>query len=194
MKKIIALFFAVVLMLVPCAVTVGAAGALSADEQRIVDFLSDEYKIGKTDYKLPDEYINQAKNYFLTIDVTKEQADKVIAEVQKAIDELKATVLPEDDFNIKVLPQAVKEDILNAGKDASSVVGLDLSYNAATSKVEITKPATTPGAAPTVVFNDEPVIKTTGASVNASAIILTVSALIALVAVSVVVSKKVKLF
>ncbi|MBQ4119622.1 MAG: hypothetical protein IJD45_04455 [Clostridia bacterium] len=194
MKKIIAVLFAVVLMLVPFAVTAGAAGALSADEQRIVDFLSDEYKIGKTDYKLPDEYINQAKNYFLTIDVNKTQADTIIAELQKAVDELKATVLPTDDFNIKVLPQAVKEDILKAGKDACAVVGLDLSYNSATSKVEITKAAATPGAAPTVVFNDEPVIKTTGASVNVSAIILTVSALIALVAVSVVVSKKIKLF
>lgn len=194
MKKIIAVLFAVVLMLVPFAVTAGAAGALSADEQRIIDFLSDEYKIGKTNYHIPDEYVNQAKNYFLTIDVTKEQADKIITEVQKAVDELKATVLPEEEFNIKVLPQNVKEDILNAGKEACDVVDLDLVYNAATSKVEITKAAATPGAADTVVFNDEPVIKTTGADVNASAIILTVSALVALVAVSVVISKKVKLF
>ncbi len=193
MKKVLAVLFAVVLMIAPCVVGVGAAGALTADEQRVIDFLSDEYKIGKTNYHIPDEYINQAKNYFLTIDVTKNQADDIIKEVQKAIDELKATTLPTQEFDMKALPYEVKEDILKAGQDACNVVGLNLAYNVATAKVEITKPAVG-GGAPTVVFNDEPVIKTTGADVNASAIVITFASLAALVAAVAFVSKKVKLF
>ncbi len=194
MKKIIAVLFAVVLMLVPCAVAAGAAGALSADEQRVIDFLSDEYTIGKTVYSIPDEYITQAKNYFLTIDIAATQADEIIAEVQKAIDELKATVLPDEEFHMETLPTNVKEDVLKAGQAACKVVGLDLTYNVATAKVEITKPSEVDSGQPTVIFNAEPIIKTTGADVNTASVVLTIGALAALVAACAVVAKKVKLF
>lgn len=191
MKKLLAIFFAVLLIAVPCCVGASAAGAINADEQRILDTLDQYVQLGKTNYHIPDEYIAQAKNHFLTIDITKTQADEIIGYINEGAELLKKDATPDEEFHMEVLPAADKEKILKLGQDACAVVDLTLTYDAADEHVVITKiDAAT--SAPVEVFNSEPIIKTTGAEVNV--IVITAAALAVIMVAAFVVSKKVKLF
>lgn len=193
MKKFAAIFFSLLIMVSIFAVTVSAAPAINTNEQKVLDFLSQTVKLGNTNFKIPSEYITQAKNYFLTIDMTEAQANDVIAHVNTGVEVLKNSAVPNKDFNLKELPHAAKVAVLQAGQDASAVTGCNLTYNASTEKVVIT--TTVPGSTtPVVIFDSDPIIKKTGADFNASAIILTVSALVLAFSAVVVISKKAKLF
>lgn len=191
MKKIITLLLAVLLLIVPCAIGASAAGAINAAEQKILDKLDETFKIGKTEYHISDEYINQAKNYFLTADLSDTVATAVIAEIDKGVKLVQAETLPDEEFHMEILPTEVKEDILATGQAACAAAGLTLTYNANTTKVEITK---VENNAPVIVFTAEPIVKATGAEADFTAIIATVSVCVLVLVASFAVSKKVKLF
>lgn len=191
MKKILAIFFAVLLMVVPCCIGVSAAGAINQYEQDILNTLDQYIQLGKTQYHIPDEYITAAKNHFLTTEITEQQAKEAIKYINEGAEELKATVLPDEEFHMEDLPATVKKDILDLGKSAAATAGLSLSYNAETQHVEIVKPSED-GSTQVVVFNDDPIIKTTGAEVNTIAVTATVLAVVMVAAF--VISKKVRLF
>ncbi len=191
MKKLLAIFFAVLLIAVTCCVGASAAGAINADEQRILDTLDQYIQLGKTKYHIPDEYIAQAKNHFLTIDISKTQADEIIAHIEDGVELLKSSALPNEEFHMEVLPAADKEKILKAGQDACAVVDLTLTYDAAEEHVVITKVDAATGN-PVEVFDSEPIVKTTGAEI--SVIVITAASLAVVMVAAFVVSKKVKLF
>ncbi len=191
MKKILAIFFAILLIVVPCCIGVSAAGAINEHEQAILNTLDQYVQLGTTKYHIPDEYITAAKNYFLTKEVTKEQADEAIKFINEGAKELKDTALPGKEFHMEDLPKEVKQDILEKGKAAAATVDLSLTYNTTTARVEIVKPATEDAPA-TTVFNSEPIIKTTGAEINAIAVTATVLAVVMVAAF--IISKKVKSF
>lgn len=191
MKKIVTLLLAVLILIIPCAIGASAAGAINAAEQKILDKLDETFKIGKTEYHISDEYINQAKNYFLTADITDTAATTVIAKIDEGVKLVQAETLPDEEFHMEVLPTEVKEDVLAAGEAACAAANLTLTYNATSKKVEITKVA---GNAPVVVFTAEPVVKATGAEADFTAVIATVSVCVLVLVASFAVSKKVKLF
>lgn len=191
MKKLLAIFFAVLLIAIPCCVGASAAGAINANEQKILDTLDQYIQLGKTKYHLPDEYIAQAKNHFLTIDINETEATEIIGYIEDGIEILKASALPNEDFDMKVLPTATKEKILKAGQDACAVVDLTLTYDAAEEHIVITKIDAATGN-PVTVFDSEPIVKTTGAQINV--IVITALALAVVMVAAFVVSKKVKLF
>ncbi len=187
MKKLLAVFFALLLIAIPCCVGASAAGAINANEQKILDTLDQYVQLGKTKYHIPDEYIAQAKNYFLTVDVSEAQANEIIGYINDGIAILKKDAMPDKEFHMSVLPAADKQAILKAGQDACEVIDLTLTYDATTEKVVITAANNT-----TPVFNSEPIIKTTGAEVNA--IVIVAAALAVVMVAAFVISKKVKLF
>lgn len=179
------------LLAVPCAMGVSAADpAINANEQKILDVLSQTVTIGKTKYHIPDEYVNQAKNYFLTADISEADANTVITHINSGIETLKAATLPTQEFNIKTLPTATKEAVLQAGKDACATVNLTLVYNTATEKVTITNNA----SGNTVVFDAAPIVKVTGSNVNVTAIVVSFVSLVTVMVAAVVISKKARLF
>ena len=191
MKKIFAILLALLVLIVPCCIGASAAGAINAEEQRILDFLDQYIQLGKTKYHIPDEYIAQAKNHFLTADITKTEADEIIDFIDEGIEILKHDATPDEEFHMEVLPVAHKEKILELGQKACEVVDLTLTYDSTETTVVITKidPAT---GNPVEIFDDEPIVKTTGGEVNA---IVISSAILAVVMVAAfVISKKVKLF
>lgn len=191
MKKVLAILFAILLMVVPCCIGVSAAGAINDYEQNILNALDQYVQLGKTKYHIPDEYITAAKNYFLTTEVTEQQSKDAIGYIDDAIDELKSTVLPNEEFHMEDLPFAVKQDILNFGQAAAATTGLSLSYNPKTDHIEIVKPSED-GSTQVMVFNNAPIVKTTGAEINTVAVTATVLAVVMVAAF--VISKKVKLF
>ena len=191
MKKIITLLLAVLLLMVPCAIGASAAGAINDAEQQILDKLDETFKIGKTEYHIPDEYINQAKNYFLTTDLDATVASTVIAEIDKSVKLVKAQTLPDEDFHMETLPTDVKKQVLAAGQAACATANLTLTYNATSKKIEITKIVDN---SPVIVFNAEPIIKTTGANADYTVAVVAVCACVLVLVASFAVSKKVKLF
>ena len=92
---------------------------------------------------------------------------------------------------MEVLPAAHKEEILELGQKACEVVDLTLTYDSTKTTVVITKVDSATGN-PVEVFDSEPIIKTTGASV--SVIVVTAAALAVIMVAAFVLSKKVKLF
>ena len=189
MKKLLAIFFALLLIAVPCCIGVSAAGAINADEQKILDTLDQYIQLGTTKYHIPDEYIAQAKNHFLTIDITKDQADEIIGYINEGTEILKHDATPNEEFHMEVLPSAHKEELLALGQAACEVVDLTLTYDVDDTHVVITDNS---GNTPVDVFDSKPIIKTTGAEV--SAIVVTAAALAVVMVAAFVISKKVKLF
>lgn len=186
MKKIIAVLFAVVLAL-GCFAAVSAEGAVNTYEKDVLDYLGQEVKLGKTTYIIPAEYVNQAKNYFLTIDMTEQESKDIIAALNGGLAALKAAALPDKEFDMKVLPYATKQAVLASGQNACAVIGLNLVYNTTTEKVVITKGENT-------VLDSAPTIKTTGAAIDMTVIVVTMAALLAVAGAMVLVSKKARLF
>lgn len=81
MKKFAAVLLAMILV-VALAVSVSAAG-INESEQKVLDELSSKVEIGNGYYMIPTEYVNQAENYFNTIDMTPQQADEIIGYIQQ---------------------------------------------------------------------------------------------------------------
>ncbi len=191
MKKIMTILLVVVLVLA-CTLSVSAAGAINADEQRVLDELSKTVEFNGVKYFIPKNYINQARNYFLTdaCDMTPAQADEIIKQINNGIDVVTHAeeAVSGGTFHLENLSAAHKEQLLDAGEKACEVIDLTFTYDA-TQKDVIIK-----NSENQTVFKDDPIIKTTGAEVNYTAIVVTVSALVVTLVAAYAISKKAKLF
>ena len=76
MKKVVSIFAA--LLLVAISVVSAFAADVNANEKKVLDELKTSVKMQGTDMYWPDAFVNQAENYFNTIDMTAEQADKIL--------------------------------------------------------------------------------------------------------------------
>lgn len=182
MKKLAVIILAIALLMVPMSLSASAASSINTYEQAVLDALNEEVKFssGKV-FSVPDDYINQAENFLKTIDMT-ETASKTI--LDKIADSKQLIIENEFDStsDLEILPIAVKQQILDNGKDAAAAVGAVLVYDG--DHVVVTYGNDT-------VFNDDPIIKVTGAETDYTAIILSVAGLVAvLVAVAAVASRK----
>lgn len=194
MKKIVAIMLMAIILVVPCALSANAAEpAINTAEQSVLDALSSTVTVNGRSYAIPAQYVNQAKNYFTTIEMTEAQASAIIAQINIAKAEVQTNATPST-LQLKDLPSAAKQRIITAGQAAAATVNLTLVYNAARDEVIITKNPTTAGETPTVLFTDSPVIKTTGADVNTVAVSITVFAVVCALVACAVISKKARLF
>ena len=180
MKKLFTAMASLV-MAVVLAVSASAAG-INENEQSVLNKLKTQVDLGGGQvYSIPVSYINQANNFFLQIDMTKEQADEINGYIQQGIDLLKsrASVITAkgDTFDLKYLSQADKKTILDLGQKACAVVGLKLTYDG--KNVVITDA----NDSSKVYFSSAPIIKVTGEeshmgvalAASAAVIVLTVA-------------------
>ena len=186
MKKILAIILAIIVLVVPMTVCVSAAGDINADEQRIITELKKEIKIGTKTFVVPKEYVNQAQNYFKTIDVTKTQADEIIGYINRGVGILQTSNKITTTTDLKVLVKADKEEILELGKMAVAVTGGVLTYNGSTVNIK--------NAAGQTVFDSAPIVKQTGTDVDFTAISIAAVAIVTLLGAAFIVSKKNGLF
>ncbi len=184
MKKIIAMLLAVVLLLVPMSLTASAT-AINADEQRILDCLSQVVKFNDAEFHIPANYVKQAENYLKTVDATKEQADQAIAFIEQAAVIVKDSHITST-ADLDVLSYEDKHEILECGKKAALACGAVLVYDG--DHVVITNEAGEE------VFNDDPIIKTTGAGVDFTSVAVSASVVVVLLAAAFVVAGKKGLF
>ncbi|MGN1456626.1 MAG: hypothetical protein ACI4XP_01580, partial [Acutalibacteraceae bacterium] len=66
------------------ASSVAFAAGINEAEQKILDELHTTVTMNGVEKTLPADYINQAENYFNTVDITDEQANQVISGIEDA--------------------------------------------------------------------------------------------------------------
>ena len=89
MKKISAVI-AALLIVVISAVTAFAAG-INDNEQKVLDELKTSVEMQGMEMYWPRTYVNQAENYFNTIDMTADQAEQIIAVIRSGKTQLEST-------------------------------------------------------------------------------------------------------
>ncbi|MBQ3252117.1 MAG: hypothetical protein IJB02_02620 [Oscillospiraceae bacterium] len=176
MKKFLAVLFALALVAM-LPLTAFAATGINENEKTVLAKLETAVDLGsKGEYKVPQSYINTAKNYFAgDCDMTEAEAAAIISCIEEGIAIIKdeSAKVSGNKFDLKKLPTAAREDILDLGQQACDQVDLKLEYNPTSGKVVI-KDGNTP------VFNNAAVIKTTGHAVTVDATFVCVAVVVCL--------------
>ena len=175
MKKLSAIFVALLLVAVS-AVSAFAAG-INDNEQKVLDELKTSVKMQGTEMYWPEAYVNQAENFFNTIDMTEDQADKVLSAIKSGKTQLEATGAK----NIADCTTAQKKELMTTLKNVMAPLNGTASYDKTTGEITLKSESGEVifKAVPTLVekgsskgedvngkTTDGGVVKTTGASAN----------------------------
>ena len=175
MKKLSAIIVALLLVAVS-AVSAFAAG-INDNEQKVLDELKTSVKMQGTEMYLPEAYVNQAENFFNTIDMTEDQADKVLSVIKSGKTQLEATGAK----NIADCTTAQKKELMTTLKNVMAPLNGTASYDKTTGEITLKSESGEVifKAVPTLVEKgsskgedvngktiDGGVVKTTGASAN----------------------------
>ena len=114
------------------SMSVFAAGINSA-EKKILDELGTSVDMGGNDKYLPVSYLNQAENYFNTIEISETDADTIISKIEST----KAFLTSTGAVNYDALTDAQIDEFIVKCNDIVSVINLKLSYDKATRTVTI---------------------------------------------------------
>ncbi len=189
MKKMTAILVALMLAAMT-AVTAFAAG-INAAEQAVLDELSTSVTMQGKEMSISADYINQAENYFNTIEMTDDESAQIIAIIKEGENFLANSGAS----NIEDLTYAQKEQLLGYGQSAVGVLGMTMSFDKTSKILTIYAPdgSVAFSAVPTLVSGsgsssnngstgvvDGNTIKTTGADVNFSGIIVVSAAAVLL--------------
>lgn len=181
MKKLSAILVALVLV-AATAVTAFAAG-INRSEQAVLDELKTSVAMKDGEMVIPTEYVNQAENYFNTIDMTEDQSSEIIAVIKDG----KKFLENSGASNIADLTFAQKQELLAYGEKAVGVLDMTMSYDKTTRKLTILDPngevafSAVPTLSKTGAITENP-IKTTGSDVNYFGFIVLGAAAVVLVA------------
>lgn len=178
MKKFSALVLALVLV-AATAVTAFAAG-INSSEQVVLDELHTSVTMQGNKMVISDEFVNQAENYFNTIEMTADESKEIIA----IIEEGKTFLEGSGAANIGDLTYGQKQTLFAYGKKVVGVLDMTMSYDKTTKVLTIYDPDGNVAfaAVPTLIamasgsnsgsnsgssaVSDGGVIKTTGADAN----------------------------
>ena len=165
MKKLSAIFIALVLA-ATTAVTAFAAG-INSNEQAVLDELKTSVTMKDGEMYIPTEYVNQAENYYNTIDMTAEEKDAIIAILKDGENFLEKSGAS----NISDLTFDQKKELLAYGEKVVAIIDMTMSYDKVTRKLTIYDPDGNVAfsAVPHLTSDgkvDENPIKTTGADSN----------------------------
>lgn len=134
MKRLSAILVALVLA-ATTAVTAFAAG-INSNEQAVLDELKTSVTMSGGEMLIPTEYVNQAENYFNTIDLTAEEKDDILAVIKEG----KSFLENSGAANIKDLTLAQKQELLDYGKKVVGVIDMTMTYDKVTQKLSIYDP------------------------------------------------------
>ena len=184
MKKLSAIL-ASAAVIAMASVPAFAAGINSA-EQAVLDKLSEVNKSYNGGFVTnADEMLNQAENYFNTIDMTDAESQEIIADINSGVDYLKS----QGAATVKDLTAAQKKELLGYGQKAASVIGVTVSYDKSGKTVSavdkngnaiVSSKVTTDTNGNTTTTSNA--IATTGANVNTVAVATVAGAAVALAA------------
>lgn len=186
MKKIVAMFVCLIIVF-SCVIVTPAAG-LNKYEKEIMNSLKVKIVAKGNVYSFPKSYLNQAENFFLTINVTKAQRDKIIPLIKSSfalVNKNKNQIIyGKGTKSISMMSERVKTTLLNNAVKIGMVLGLNVAYNCV--ELVVTRKGTN-----TIVFYDKPIIKVTGAEPNNLTVPITMmGAMMTLTALAFVLMKK----
>ena len=191
MKKLSAIIVALLLVAVS-AVSAFAAG-INDNEQKVLDELKTSVKMQGTEMYLPEAYVNQAENFFNTIDMTEDQADKVLSVIKSGKTQLEATGAK----NIADCTTAQKKELMTTLKNVMAPLNGTASYDKTTGEITLKSESGEVifKAVPTLVEKgsskgedvngktiDGGVVKTTGASANTMTFVIIGAAAVLVIA------------
>lgn len=165
MKKLSAIFVAL-LLVAATAVTAFAAG-INSSEQAVLDKLNGTVTMQGNEMRISQEFVNQAENYFNTIDMTEAQSKDIIAVIKDG----KNFLANSGASNISDLSFAQKQELLAYGEKAVAVLDMTMSFDKTTKKITILDPkgevafSAAPTLSKTGAVSENP-INTTGSDVN----------------------------
>lgn len=188
MKKISAL---VIAMVISAMATVSASAAgINDAEQAVIDELKTSVTMQGTEMVYSDDYVNQVKNYFNTIEVTDSESKDMISAIQEGKNYMENSGAK----NVMDMTYAQKEAVLGYGKKAVGVIGMTMSFDKTTKELTIKAPngdvvfcgspnlvakggssstdnnnSSNSNSNSNTTVGDNNVIKTTGANVNTAA-------------------------
>ena len=131
MKKLSAMLVALILV-AATAFTAFAAG-INDSEQAVLDELKTSVKMNGSEMVIPSEFVNQAENYFNTIDMTADESSQILAVLKKGESFLENSGAS----NIADLTFAQKQTLLAYGKEGVGVLGMTMSYDTSTKTLTI---------------------------------------------------------
>lgn len=172
MKKLSAILASAVV--VAMASMPAFAAGINSSEQAVLDKLSEVNKTYNGGYITnADEMLNQAENYFNTIDMTEAQSKEILADINDGVEYIKS----QNAATVNDLSFEQKQVLFGYGKEAASVVDVTISYDKATKTISATdkngntivstKVETDSNGKTTTTSN---AIATTGANVNTVAV------------------------
>ena len=191
MKKLSAIFVALLLVAVS-AVSAFAAG-INDNEQKVLDELKTSVKMQGKDMYWPDAFVNQAENFFNTIDMTADQADQILAVIKTGKTQLEATGAK----NIGDCTTAQKKELMTTVRNVMAPVNGTASYDKTTGEITLKSESGEVifKAVPTLVekggnsgkdvngkTTDGGVVKTTGASANVMTFVIIGAAAVLVIA------------
>ncbi len=156
MKNFLKFICVCVLVVLVSAVSVSAEGGINAHEQAILEKVQGVYSAGGKRYSVPVEYFNQARNFFLTVDVTKDQSEKILGYIDEGLKVLDGQVpkLGPSVAGLESFDAAAKIEIAELAKKAGAVLDLKIVYS--DEHVTITD------SSGRTVFSGDAIIKITG--------------------------------
>lgn len=176
MKKLSAMLVAFILV-AATAFTAFAAG-INDSEQAVLNELKTSVKMNGSEMVIPSEFVNQAENYFNTIDMTADESSQIVAILKKGESFLENSGASNiGASNIADLTFAQKQTLLSYGKEVVGVLDMTMSYDTSSKKLTIygKDGKVAFSAVPTLTkagsVQDNSVIKTTGAEADFSGII-----------------------
>lgn len=174
MKKLSAMLVAFILV-AATAFTAFAAG-INDSEQAVLNELKTSVKMNGSEMVIPSEFVNQAENYFNTIDMTADESSQIVAVLKKGESFLENSGAS----NIADLTFAQKQTLLSYGKEVVGVLDMTMSYDTSSKKLTIygkdgkvafSAVPTLPTLTKAGSVQDNSVIKTTGAEADFSGVI-----------------------
>lgn len=130
--KVVSAGFLAVAVAITATFAASAAGINSA-EQSILDELNTTVTMQGVEKKIPASYINQAENYFNTIEVTDEQAKEIVAAIEDAKSYLEGTGAA----NFKSLTSDQVDTFVVKCQSAVSVIDLTLSFDKSSGAISL---------------------------------------------------------
>ena len=191
MKKLSAIIVALLLVAVS-AVSAFAAG-INDNEQKVLDELNTSVKMQGKDMYWPEAFVNQAENFFNTIDMTADQADQILAVIKSGKTQLEATGAK----NIADCTTAQKKELMTTLTKVMAPVNGTATYDKTTGEITLKSESGEVifKAVPTLVekggengkdvngkTTDGGVVKTTGASANVMTFVIIGAAAVLVIA------------
>jgi len=163
LKKLLVVLISLIIAL--SSLTIVSAASLNQYEQEVYNILATKFFYQGKAYGFPIEYLNQAENYFLQIDITRAQRNEMMPYLEKAkavmIKNKDLIVYKDDVIYIEEFLEKAKDALLLNAQKAGAVVGIKIIYDG-----ENLVGTRTVNGQTTIVFIDTPIIKVTGLNIG----------------------------